>query len=110
MALFIERFLGYVLVCVGLLCIVFAVFSMHSVFTDARTPPEIFKLERLSFSATPSGAAQPTKMDIPINVDTRKIVNMGLYYLLMLFMVIVGGRVSSLGVQFIKEVKVKMKT
>jgi hypothetical protein len=40
----------------------------------------------------------------------RRAVNIGLYYLFMLFIVIIGGRLSSLGIQLIKEKKPTDKT
>lgn len=110
MGLIIEKIFGYILLCIGLACILFASFSMYHVFTDVSTPPEIFRLESVSLTTTPSGTSQSTAITIPFDPEARKIVNMFLYYLLMLFMVIVGGKISSLGIQFIKEVKIKMKT
>jgi len=105
-----EKILGYVLFCIGLFCIAFAFYSMYNVFTNLIQPPEIFKMKSLSFSLS-AGAANPsTVMDIALDSEVRKIVNMFIYYLFMLFIVMVGSKISSLGIQFVKEIKVDMKS
>lgn len=109
MSLFFERILGYSLLCVGLACIVFAFFSMHSVLTDQAKPPEIFQTQSLTLTTSP-GTSQPTVVTIAIDPDIRKIVNIFLYNLLMFFLVMVGGKMGSLGIQLIKEIKIKMKS
>jgi hypothetical protein len=40
-----------------------------------------------------------------LDSEIRKIVNISLYYMFMFLVVIIGGRVSSLGIQLIKEKK-----
>ncbi len=109
MSLFFEKILGYSLLCVGIACIVFAFFSMHSVITDQAKPPEIFKMRDLTLTTSPS-TSQPTVVTVAIDSDIRKIVNIFLYNLLMFFLVMVGGKVGSLGIQLIKEIKIKMKS
>ncbi|MDP2831324.1 MAG: hypothetical protein Q8O02_03665 [Candidatus Omnitrophota bacterium] len=105
-----EKIFGYVLLCIGLVCIAFAFFSMYSVFTGVANPPEIFKMQSLSFNVSSGGGSQPMAMNISLDTEARKIGSMFLYYLFMLFIVIVGSKISSLGAQFIKEIKVEMKS
>lgn len=105
-----EKISGYTLLCVGLVCILFALFSVYNVFTDSAKPPTIFKMQKLSFTTSAGPENQPMMISIPLGQDARKIVNVFLYYLFMLFIVTVGSRLSSLGIQFIKEIKVEMKS
>ncbi len=105
-----EKVLGYVLFCIGLACILFALFCVYNVFTDAVKPPNIFKMQKLSFTTSLGRDSQSMAINIPLDSDARKIVNVFLYYLFMLFIVTVGGKLSSLGIQFIKEIKVEMKS
>lgn len=109
MSLHLEKIFGYILLGIGLVCLLFAFFSMYNVFTDLTEPPEIFKMESLSLSTTVSGSSEPAVTSISLDPEARKTVNMFLYYLLMIFIVIVGGKISSLGIQLIKEIKVKQK-
>lgn len=105
-----EKIFGYTLFCVGLVCILFALFSIYNVFTDSAKPPTIFKMQKLSFTTSAGRDSPPMEINMPLDSDARKIVNVFLYYLFMLFIVTVGSRLSSLGVQFIKEIKVEMKS
>lgn len=106
----IEKMFGYVLLCVGLGCILFSFYSMHKVFTNAANPPEIFQLQSLSLSTSISANSQPVLMNIPLDSEVRKVVNMFIYYLFMLFILMAGSAVSGLGIQLIKEITVKTKS
>ena len=105
-----EKMFGYVLFCIGLICISFAFYSMYNVFTNLTQPPEIFKMQNFSFSVSAGAVNPPTAVNIALDSEVRKIVNVFLYYLFMLFIVMVGSKISSLGIQFIKEIKVEMKS
>ena len=107
---FIEKTLGYILLCVGLACILFALFSMYNVFTDVTSPPEIFKMESLRLSTTFGSSGQMSMLNIPLDPEMRKTVDMILYYLLMFFVVIAGSAISSLGIKLIKDIKVVKKS
>jgi len=109
MILHVEKIFGYILLGLGLVCILFAFLSMYNVFTDVSSPPEIFKMQSLSLTTTPSGSSEPGVISISLDPQARKIVDMFLYYLLMIFVVIIGGKLSSLGIQLIKELKTKVK-
>ena len=102
-----EKFLGYILFFIGLICILFAFHAMHNVFTNAAQPPEIFQMQNLNLSASSGAGSQPTQIQIALDPELRKIVNVFLYYLFMIFMVIMGSKISSLGIQLTKEIKVK---
>lgn len=100
-----EKFLGYILLSVGLICIVFAFFSLYNVFTGVVKPPDLFQMQKLQFSISSLGNGQSMVVSAPLDSEARKIVNLFLYYLFMLFIVMAGGTVSRLGVQCIKEIK-----
>ena len=105
-----EKIIGYALFCIGLGCILFAFYSLYGVFTNAANPPEIFKMQNLSFSVSSGAVNQSTSVTVPLDSESRKTVNVFFYYLFMLFIVMVGSQISSLGIQFIKEIKVKMQS
>ncbi|MGD0335493.1 MAG: hypothetical protein ABSB18_00105 [Candidatus Omnitrophota bacterium] len=105
-----EKIFGYVMFCIGLICILFAFYSMCNVFTNTANPPELFQMQSLSLSASSDAASQPTLIKITLDPELRKIVNVFLYYLFMLFIVIVGSTISSLGIKFIKAITVKMQS
>ena len=102
-----EKIFGYLLLSLGLVCIIFAFYSVYKTFTNIEVPPEIFQAETISF-LTPSGPDSPSvKVTVPLNYEIRKIVNVFLYYLFMLFIVAVGGKLGNLGIQFIRVIRDK---
>jgi hypothetical protein len=98
-----EKIFGYVLFCIGLICILFAFYSMYNVFTNATNPPEMFQMQSLSFSVSSGVDSQPTLVKITVDSELRKIVNIFLYYLFMLFIVMIGSAISNLGIQFTRR-------
>ena len=105
MVLKTEKVLGYILLSVGLICIFIAFRSMQDIFNKETSPPEIFQMKSLSFSVSAGADAASTAVKINLDSEVRKAVNIFLYYLFMIFVVIVGGKLSSLGIQMVKEVK-----
>lgn len=104
----IEKIIGYVLVCIGLFCILFAFSSIYDVFTEAKKPLEIFRMQSLEVTINPTGIVKEAMpMTIPIDSEIRKLVNMILHYLFMAFVVMVGSKLGSMGILFIKDIKVK---
>ena len=104
----IERIIGYVLVIIGLICILLAFISIYSVFTGAATPPEIFKMKNLELTINPTGIMKgTTPVDLTIDSEMRKVVNMFLHYLFMAFVLMVGSKIGSIGVMFITGIRIK---
>ena len=104
-----EKFLGYILLLVGLICILYAFFSLYNAFTGAVKPPDLFQMQKLQFSVSPVGNSQSMVVSAPLDSEARKVVNLFLYYLFMFFIVMAGGTISSLGIQCIKEIKAVVK-
>jgi len=100
-----EKIFGYIMFAVGLCCILFALSSMRSVFTGATLPPEIFQMQTLNFTVNLGPNNPPAAMSMALDPEIRKLANMFLYYLFMFFVVLVGGKIGSLGIQLTKEVK-----
>ena len=100
-----QKLLGYILLFVGLICIFIAFRSMQDIFNQETNPPEVFQSKSLSFTMSSGAGVGPTAIRVNLDSDTRKTVNIFLYYLFMFFVVIIGGRLSSLGIQLIKDKK-----
>ena len=100
-----KKIFGYFLVCIGLISIVFALYSVYNVFLNAVNPPEIFQLNNLTFSVDTGQGRAPLEITTPLDPPVRRIVNMFLYYIFMLFILSVGSKVSMLGAQFIRTTK-----
>ena len=104
-----EKIFGYVLLWIGLTCIIFAFYSVYKVFTATTEPPKIFQMEKFTIVTSPDLDSPPVQLTIPLDSQIRKIINVFLYYLFMLFIVAIGGKIGSMGIQFLREIKIEMK-
>jgi hypothetical protein len=98
---------GYGLLIAGLIMIIYSVFSMYSVYTGATSPPPVITMNSVTLPAGPG--IPPVQTELISGVGSSKLVNMGIWYALMFFVVSAGGRISGLGVQLIREIKVEVK-
>jgi len=112
-----DKIIGYALLAVGLVIILFALNSMWTVFTGARSPPPLITMNSIKISLGgeqgPSGSEgllQLKDIEILNGEQFSKLVNSMLWYILMLFVASVGGRIGGLGVKLAKEIKVEVKT
>jgi len=103
-----EKVVGYILLAVGVAMIFFSVYLMFSVFTGASAPPSLFNFSDISFSIPQPGGTSET-VQIISGQDLSRMVAMGFWYLLMFFVVYAGGRIASLGVNLIREIRVEVK-
>ncbi len=103
-----EKVVGYILLAVGVLMIFFSVYSMFVVFTGASAPPSLFNFSDVSLSVPqPEGGSET--MQIVSGQDMNRMADMGTWYMLMFFVVYAGGKVASLGVNLLKEIRVEVK-
>ena len=105
----LEKFFGIILLCAGLAVMGFAFLLVYGVFSGVNTPPEVFKMETIGFTAAPQGNPA-TKISVDVDPEARKVINMALYYLFMFFVTSVGAKIAGLGVQLIKEIHLRQKT
>ncbi len=101
--------LGYGLLIAGLIMIIFSVFSMYGVYTGATPPPSVIKMNSVSISLPTNPGMPPVQTELISGNDSSKLVNMGIWFALMSFVASAGGRIGSLGVQMIREIKVEVK-
>ena len=104
-----EKLWGYSLLVIGLIIIVVSLFSAWNVFSGVNDPPSIFQTKSLTISV-PIVPNEPVK-DIVVNLDKgiQNVVNMLLWYICMLFVLAVGGKLAGLGIQFLREIKIEVK-
>jgi len=100
-----EKIVGYVLLTVGVAMIFVSVYLMFSVFTGVSSPPILLHFSDISLPLPGETEAAP----MISGQELSKMIAMGLWYLLMFFIMWAGGKVASLGVNLIKEVRVEVK-
>lgn len=106
-----EKIIGYVLLAVGIIMIIFAVYSMYDVFTGGAQPPPVVKMETISISppAVPGVEVPPAKIELVSGSEISKFTNLTLWYMLMLFIVSAGNKIAGIGVKLAREIKVEVK-
>jgi hypothetical protein len=100
-----NKMAGWVLLIVGLILIVLAVYFMFTVFTGATAPPAIFNMK----SITMSEGTPPNDVELVPGGAVSRVVNMILWAVLMYFVASAGSRIGGLGVKLIRDIKVEVK-
>ena len=121
-----ERMVGYALLIVGFLFILFSAFSVYSVFTARSKPVQLFNFDGVTLnmanllgsgeglSAEQQQALSRQKAQIPPQeIVSSKMINessnIGAHVILMGFLASIGYRIGSLGAQLVRPIVVKLK-
>ena len=95
-----EKITGYLLLSLGLAAMLLSAFSIYSVFTKKARPIDLFTSPGIIF--------QNTEL-IPAS-SLNDISNLSAHYFLMSFLLSVGFKVSSLGIQLLRPVEIKLNS
>jgi len=93
------KIVGYALLIVGLVVIFFAVFEMIFVFTGSSGPPKLFSFSDISVNGTLVVSGK--------NMNTAS--GLLVWFVLMAFVMWGGGKIASLGVNLLREIKIEVK-
>lgn len=94
-----HKILSYLFICAGILIILFALNNMYQVFINGQTVREIAHFADLTVQT------QVGPMNVPMDA-ANTMANMGLFAVLMLFIMSVGGKIASIGVQLLKNERI----
>ncbi|MDA1316700.1 MAG: hypothetical protein O3B87_01595 [bacterium] len=121
-----ERIVGYILLGLGILVMIYAAIQIIMVFTNKAEPLEFFTSKPIVQEATnseelsdliqenpfaalsSSGASLPT----PQLIDPQMlngVLNMSVYFLIMHFLLGLGFKIANLGVQLVRPIRVEVK-
>ena len=100
-----EKIVGYILLAVGVVMIFVSVYFMFSVFTGVSSPPILLHFSDISLSFP----VETEATSMISGQELSKMIAMSFWYLLMFFIMWAGGKVASLGVNLIKEIRVEVK-
>jgi len=133
-----EQIVGYILLSLGILVIVFAAIQIVMVFTGKATPIPLFKskpqvtqsivnqkptrsptdpqelingLQNNPLSLLNGGGGSST-LPMPQIIDSQalnNILNLAAYYFIMQFLLGVGFKIANLGVQLVRPIKIEVK-
>ncbi len=118
-----NKITGYILLVVGILTIVLSTFSVYSVFTGKKEAIQVFNYSGISMNLSDMvGTQMPVEQmgqmeNIKSSAQSELIkpelingpLNLTIHLFLMSFLVNVGYKVSSLGTQLLRPIKVKLK-
>jgi len=99
-----EKIVGYVLLAIGVIVIFFSIYQMWVVFTGGSPPPELF-----NFSDVSVPAAQGQNILLMSGQELSKLAALAFWYILMFFILWAGGKIASLGVDLLREIRVEIK-
>ncbi len=90
-----HKITGYLFLCIGVLFILFAVLSMYKVFVGGQAVAPVVQLTDMNLKT------QMGIMTFPMT-NFNTLANLGLFAIFMIFMVSVGGKLASIGCNFLK--------
>ena len=99
-----EKIVGYVLLAIGVIVIFFSISQMMVVFTGGSPPPKLFNFSDISIPAE-----QGQNILLMSGQELSKLAAMVFWYMLMFFIMWGGGKIASLGVNLLREIRVEIK-
>ncbi len=117
-----NKIVGYLLLVVGIIIIIFSSFSVYSVFTGKTQPVQLFNSEGISLDLGDLMGGQSAEQMAQLNDDQKPMsselvkpelinqpLNLSAHLFLMSFLVNAGFKIASLGNQLLRPIKVKLK-
>lgn len=104
-----DKTVGYVLLAVGAISIILAAYSVFNVFTEATVPPAIFEMKSIIIPIPGGEGMPPVETEVLPGAEISQIVNMILWFTLMIFVITAGGKIGGLGVKLIRDITVEVK-
>ncbi len=94
-----NKIVGYLFVCVGVLLMFFSLISMYKVFVDRQAAAPVVQLADMNLQTQYGVMIVPMK-----NVNT--LANLGLFAVFMAFVLSVGAKLAGIGTQWLKNERI----
>ncbi len=113
-----ERTVGYILLVVGILIMIYSTWQIITIITGKTQPPHLIDYKSPESSISTDGllgklqGSSGGSMPMPQLFDTKAlndIINLSIYYLVMQFLLGLGYKFSSLGVSMLRPIVVQVK-
>ena len=104
-----DKLIGYVLLSLGLLMIFAALFMIYQILTGKSKPPKVFDVVAPSIKLPTESSNVGSEFKIIPDEVFNGVLNIGMYYLLMMFLASSGAKIAGIGVKMIKDIKVQIK-
>lgn len=99
-----DKIVGYILLAVGVAMIFLSIYLMYTVFTGVSAPPAVFNLSDISLPGQ-----EGSSIVLMSGEDLSRLASMGAWLTLMFFVLYAGGKIASLGISLVKEIKAVVK-
>ena len=99
-----EKIIGYILLTLGVILLLFSIFEMVNVYTGNASPPNLFNLSDISLPLGQDGS----NISLIQGAQLSQLPNLFFWFILMGFVLFAGGKIASLGVSMIKEIQVEI--
>ena len=100
-----EKIIGYALLTLGAILLLFSIFEMVNVYTGNTPPPNLFNLSDISLPLGQNG----TSVSLIQGAQLSQLPNLFFWFILMGFVLLAGGKIASLGVSMVKDIKVEIR-
>lgn len=123
----VDKIIGYLLLASGLIIVAVSASFVYRAMSGKMTPPRVFDVESPTITlpttavpqvevpegfelAKPETSELPPKVKIIPDELLNGVVNISLFYLLMMFMASTGSKVADIGIKMLKDFKVVTKS
>jgi hypothetical protein len=100
-----EKIIGYALLTLGVILLLFSIFEMVNVYTGNASPPNLLSLSDISIPLGQDGS----NISLIHGAQLSQVSNMFFWFILMAFLLFAGGKIASLGVSMVKDIKVEIR-
>ena len=101
----IDKIIGYTLLILGVILLLFSIYAMVNVYTGNASPPNLFNFSDVSL---PTGQNETNATTIQ-GTQLSQLPNLFFWFILMGFVMFAGGKIASLGVSMLKDIKVEVQ-
>ncbi len=98
-----EKIIGYALLILGVILLLFSIVEMVTVYYGYAPPPKLFNLQDISLPGD-----NGSNISLIQGAQASQLPNLFFWFLLMGFVLLAGGKIASLGVSMIKDIKVEI--
>ena len=99
-----EKTIGYVLLGIGVMFLIFSIVEMLMVYSGTAPPPNLINLSDIT---TP--ALDGSNVTLIQGAQLSQLPNLLFWFVLMFFVLFAGGKIASLGVNMVKDIKVEVR-
>jgi hypothetical protein len=99
-----EKTIGYVLLGIGVMFLIFSIVEMLMVYSGIAPPPNLITLSDITTTATDG-----SNVTLIGGAQLSQLPNLFFWFVLMFFVLFAGGKIASLGVNMVKDIKVEVR-